>query len=112
MTRVWGQENVIEAAKQRFGANGRREDAVLEDSKHLVREVIFWDTVVMIKSRLRAPTNIKRRLNVCLRPIHDVSQFVPVFDFFKRHLLHGRAGNDEAVEFFFFYILERHIMLK
>ena len=85
---------------------------MLEDAEHLVRQVIFGNAVVVIQSRLSAPANIKRGLGVRLRPIHDLREFLPIIHFLERHLLHGRAGDDETVEFFVLDLIEGGVVIQ
>src|ERR1051325_1091814 len=112
VTRVWSKEDVIEAAQQGSGANDGWKEAMLKDAEHFARQVILWDAVAMIECRLRAPTNIKRGLNARFCPIHNFSQFVPVFHFFKRHLFHRRTCNNESVKFFTADVIESEIVVE
>ena len=52
---------------------------------------------MMVEPRLRAPTNVQRRVHVRGGPIHDLAELGPVVDLFERHLLHRRARDDQAV---------------
>ena len=70
---------------------------MLEHAARLCRQVVLLNTVVVIQARLRAPTNVQRRVHVCGGPIHDLAEFGPVVDLLERHLLHRRARDDQAV---------------
>ena len=70
---------------------------MLKDAARLCRQVVLLNTVVMIQARLRAPTNVQRRVHVRGGPIHDLAELGPVVDLFERHLLHRRARDDQAV---------------
>src|SRR6185295_2325528 len=85
---------------------------MLIDPEHFVGEVIFWDSIAVIESSLRSPANMKSGLNIRLGPVHDVSQFIPIFNFFKRHLLYGSARNDQTIEFFFANIIKREVVIE
>ena len=70
-----------------------------EDTEHFLIERVFFDSVVMVMSRLRAPADVKRTVDVLFAPVHDFAEFVPVFHLFKFHLFDGRTCNDHTVKF-------------
>lgn len=53
---------------------------------------------MMVQPRLRAPADIQCRMHVLFGIVHDIDQFVPVVHGLEWQLLHGRAGDDHAVE--------------
>lgn len=46
---------------------------------------------------------------MCVRPVHDLCQFIPVVNFFKFHLLDRCTGDDHTVVIIFPHILKFHI---
>ena len=89
-----GIETVVEAADQRAL---RLHQIMLEHAARLCRQVVLLDTVMMVEPRLRAPTNMQRRVHMRGGPIHDLAELGPVVDLLERHLLHRRARDDQAV---------------
>ena len=113
VARVRRTEQIIKAAHQRFV---REQHVMLENTAHFVRKLILWDTVMVIKTGLRAPADMERGRNVRFRPLEDGAQLVPVFHVLKRHPLHRRAGNDHAVIRLAAHLIERlvereHVLL-
>ena len=72
-------------------------ESLLEHTKKLGAEHLFWDAVEVVEARKRAPAQIHRREHVRLRPVDDSAELVPVVDVLELHLLDRRAGDDEAV---------------
>ena len=70
---------------------------MLEHATRLCRQIVLLDTVMMVEPRLRAPTNMQRRVHMRGGPIHDLAELGPVVDLLERHLLHRRARDDQAV---------------
>ena len=91
---VRGVEHLIKAAHQRVRGTG---DFMLEDAEHLLVEKLLADAIVIIKSRLCAPADMKGGVDVRLTEVHDLAQLLPVIHLFKVDLLHRRTGDDHAV---------------
>ena len=72
---------------------------MLENTAHFMRKLILWDTVMVIKTGLRAPADVQGGMNVRFRPFHDFNQLVPVLDLLERHQLDRCAGDDKTVVF-------------
>ena len=79
---------------------------VKEHAEKFFIERVFPYTVMVIKSRLRAPADVERAGDIRLAPFHYAAEFVPVFDLFKRHLLDGSARYDKTVVFVVFHLVE------
>ena len=96
VARVRRTEQIIKAAHQRFV---REQHVMLENTAHFMRKLILWDTVMVIKTGLRAPADVQGGMNVRFRPFHDFNQLVPVLDLLERHQLDRCAGDDKTVVF-------------
>ena len=101
-----GQKLVIEASHKRDLAVV---DFVPEQPEFLLRKHPFLQSVEMIQTRLGSPAEEHRGGNVCVRPVHDLCQFIPVVNFFKFHLLDRCTGDDHTVVIIFPHILKFHI---
>ena len=77
----------------------RDAEMVGEDAEDFLGEGVLGNAVVVVEARLRPPADIEGGEGVGLAPLHDFANFVPVRDVFKGHLLHRRAGHEEAVVF-------------
>lgn len=95
MAGMGGVEPVVKPAHQGRGA---LDHAVGEDAVHLLGQGIFLDAVAVEEAGLRGPADVHRGKDVVRGPVHDGGQLFPVADFRKLHLLHRRAGDDQAVE--------------
>ena len=69
------------------------------DTKELLRQRLFVDTIVIIKTRLSTPTDMEGGMDIGLAPLHDLAKLLPIIHIFKGHLLHRRTGNNHAIEF-------------
>ena len=90
---------------------------VAEHTEKLLGKRPLGNAIMIVKPRLRAPADVKRRVDVCLRPLHDPAQLRPVVDLFKRKVLHRRAGDDEAVKILVLHLVKRlvkrqHVLLR
>ena len=80
-----------------------REEAVLvaqalwEDPEQLAPQLFLGDAVQVPEPGERAPAQVHGGEHVLLAPVDNATELVPVVDLLERHLLHGRAGDDEAV---------------
>ena len=104
VARVRCAEDIIKAAQQRLL---RQQNMVLENTGHFLGQHVLRNTVVIIQTGLRPPADVQRGMNVRFSPVHDLGQFLPVFDFLKRHGLYRRTGDDKTVIFLVADIVER-----
>ena len=81
VARMHGIETVVKAANQRAL---RLHQIMLKHAARLCRQVVLLDTVMMVEPRLRAPTNVQRRMYVRSGPIHDLAELGPVVDLLER----------------------------
>ena len=49
--------------------------------------------------------------NICLGPVHNMGQLIPVLNLLVLHLLHRCAGDDQSVKVLVFYIVKGLIEL-
>ena len=91
------EEKPVKASNQRMRW---LQDLVFKHAEHLLRQRVFGNPIMMIERCLSAPTDMKGRINMGFRPIHESAQFRPVIHFLKGHLLHRCAGNNETVKTF------------
>lgn len=94
MARVGRAEDVIEAAHKR---DTEIRHLMMEHAEHLLGQRILVNPVVVIESGLRTPANVQSAGYVCSAPVHYLAQLVPIVNLAKRHLLNGRACNDQTV---------------
>ena len=106
MTGLRDEEYVVEATEKHRGFMFYD---MRKYTEHLFRNAVFFDSVMVIKPRLRAPTNVESAVYVRFAPFHNFAKFLPIVHFFKRHMFDGRARNDHSVEITVFYVLERFI---
>ena len=95
MTGMGHPELVVKAAEQ-HGAIVV--SCMLENAEQLFIQRIFFDAVMIVKSRLSAPANVESAGNVGLAPLHYLAQLFPVFNLLELHLLNGRARDDQSVK--------------
>ncbi len=88
-------ENIVKAPEKPIGG---LVDGMGENARELARQGLLGNAVKMIQTGLRAPADVKSRMDVLFGVVHDVGQFVPVVHLFKGELFHRRARNDHAVE--------------
>ena len=69
-----------------------------EDTEHLCIGGMLFNTVMIIKSRLRRPTNVKCGIDVGLCPFKDGTKLLPIVNVFKAEGLNRRARDDHTVE--------------
>ena len=74
------------------------DDLMRENAEHLLWKIVLWDLVEVIERSLRAPAEVQRLLDMGLRPIEDLGQFLPILDMLEGHRLDRRASDNEAVE--------------
>ena len=72
-------------------------EMVLEYTENLFLRVVFRNAVVIVKPCLRTPTDMKDRIDMRLRPLHDLSDFLPIGDLLKGKIFDGRPCDDHAV---------------
>ena len=72
---------------------------MLKHPEHLFFQGILLHPVMVVQSRLCPPTNVEGAGHVGLAPLHDIAKLFPVIHFLKRHMLHRRARDDQAVVF-------------
>ena len=94
VARVRCAEDIIKAAQQRLL---RQQNMVLENAGHFLGEHVLRNTVVIIQTGLSSPADVQRGMNVRFSPVHNLGQFLPVFDFLERHGLHRCTGDDKTV---------------
>ena len=64
---------------------------------------------MVVKSCLRAPADMERRIDVFLAPLHDLRDFVPIRDILELHVFDRRTRDDHAVVFFMADIVKRAV---
>ena len=71
----------------------------LVNTKELFRQGLLVDAEMIIKSSLGAPTDVERRVDIGLAPLHDLTQLIPIINLLERKLFHRCACNYHAVKF-------------
>jgi hypothetical protein len=96
-------EAIIKAPEKygRFMVNG-----VLKDSKHLFIKRIFFNSVVIIKSCLRAPADVERARYVSFAPFHYLAKLIPIRYLLKFEMLDGRARDYHSVKAAVLYLVK------
>lgn len=84
---------------------------VLEDAECLLRQQVLRNAVMIVKPCLCAPADMKSGGNICLGPVHNMGQLIPVLNLLVLHLLHRCAGDDQSVKVLVFYIVKGLIEL-
>ena len=82
---------------------------MLEYARELAVKVIFRHAVVVVKTRLRRPAEVKRRGDVYPAPFKYRRQLAPVVNVFVLQLLNGCACDYQSVEIFVLYLIELFI---
>ena len=97
---VRDEEGVVHALQEHIvllhGVGGEHPEELL------VKELLAYAPEV-IHRRLRPPADVDGAGDVLAREVHDLDKFVPIFDIFEGDGLHGRAGDDHAVELHLFH---------
>ena len=68
------------------------------NAEKLLGKLSFLNAVIMVKSSLCAPADMQGGGHMLLRPVHNVTDFLPVIHFFKGNVLHRRPGNNQTVK--------------
>lgn len=63
----------------------------------------------MEQTRLRAPADMQRGVNIGGGPIHDLHELVPIVDVREIELLDRGAGDDQPVEALVAHLVERAV---
>ena len=94
MAAVGHMEHIVKTTE-----NGieRLQRTMLEYTEHLCVQRVFGYSVMMVKSGLRRPTDIKGGRDMRTRPIENLGNLVPIGHFLKIHLFHRSAGDNHAV---------------
>jgi hypothetical protein len=58
---------------------------------------VFAYAVVIVKACLSTPANMESAVDVAFAPLHYLTKFIPVVDFFEVHKFHRRAGYYHAI---------------
>ena len=106
MAGMWCQEQIVKSTDQR---NLPVLHFMPEQTKHFLRQLTFFQTIMVIQSCLRAPAEMNRGSHMGFAPLHDLGQFIPVVHFFKFHLFHRCSGNDHAVKLLIFHLIKTYI---
>ena len=85
---------------------------MLEHTEHLAGQVVFWDAIAVIEPCLGSPANIQGGLNVRLDPVEYLRELIPIIHLLEGHLLDGRAGDDQTVEFLAAHIVEGQVVMQ
>ena len=99
-------EEVVEAAHER---RRRLHHLVLEHSEQLLRQLVLGNAVVVVDASLRTPADMQRGVHIRSGPRHDLRKLVPVVHVLEVQQLHGRAGDDHAIEVLAFDLVERGV---
>ena len=102
------KKHIIKATHQRDLAV---QHAMPEQTEHFLWQLTFFQSVVVIQSRLRAPAKMNSGCYMTFAPLHDLRQFFPIIHFFKLHLFYRCSGNDHTVKFLFFHLFKAYIKL-
>ena len=108
VARMGRPEPVVKPAQQGRGQL-RLNLPVLEHARHLGGQLVFGHAIVVIDAGLCAPADMQRGMHVRARPVHDAAQLGPIVHVFEIEQLHGRAGDDHAVEVLVGDVVERAV---
>ena len=84
---------------------------MFKHAKYLFIQLYFFNSIMIVKSRLRSPAQVHCRSHMCLCPFHNLFQFFPVVNLLKRHLFYRSACDDKAIKSLVFDFFKRHIKL-
>ncbi len=68
------------------------------DAEQLCRKGLLGNAVVIVQPSLGAPADVERGMHMIRGPLHNVTEFRPVIDFFKGQMLHRRTRDDASVK--------------
>ena len=94
VARVRHHGNIVKAAHQR---RRRLDQAIFENAKALLGQVVLGHAVVMVQRSLRAPTHMEHAVNIGKAPVHDFNELGPVVNALEVEGLNGGSCNDHAV---------------
>ena len=66
----------------------------------------FYNTVMIVKSGLSTPANMKGGVNIFFAPFHNHTKLVPIVNLFKFKMLNGCSRNNHSVILVVFYIIK------
>ena len=89
-----GIEDIIEATEERLCAV---KDMMRENTKDLGRRVMLLNMVMIVKTGVGPPADVKGGIHMGFAPLHDLNKLGPVFNILKIIVFYGSAGNDHAV---------------
>jgi hypothetical protein len=81
-------------------------DGMLKNSEHFFIKRIFFDSVVIIKSCLRAPADVERARYVSFAPFHYLAKLIPIRYLLKFKMLDGRARDYHSVKAAMLYLIK------
>ena len=81
-------------------------DLVGVDAGEFFFQIIAVQPVEVIESGESPPAQMQCTVDVFLSPGHNGAEFIPVGDILEFHIVQGRAGDDHAVVFPVFYLIE------
>ena len=81
------------------------------DSEKLLRKIVLFDPVVIVKPCLGPPAEVESRGHMALRPFENLFHLGPVVDRLEGHLLDRSPRDDEAVEIALLHVLKRVVEL-
>ena len=88
-------ELIVEAPEQ---ADILLVNMVGENPEYLLLKRVFRNSVVVIQTGLRSPTDEESGIDVGVSPVHNHGQFIPIVNLFKLHLFHRSPGDDQSVK--------------
>ena len=95
MSGVRGHKAIVKSAHQRhFPVH----HTVFIDAELFLRQKIFFQSVVIVHSRLCPPAQMQGGRHMALRPLKDLADLLPVIHVLVFHLLHRCPGDDQPVK--------------
>ncbi|MPM99151.1 hypothetical protein SDC9_146342 [bioreactor metagenome] len=95
MTGMRYEEYIVETAEKFIGMPIVQR--MRKNSKRFARQIVFGHAIMVVKTSLCCPTDVKGRINMSFAPFKNFCKFLPVINFFKGHLFHRCSGNDHSV---------------
>ena len=91
---MWHIKLIVEPTEQHTVLIGQR---MLVHTRQLLRQTVLLNSIMVVQAGLCPPADMEGAVNMALAPLHDFTQFIPVFHLFKLQQFHRCTGNDEAI---------------
>ena len=102
-----GQENLDFSRYRKEGAE--YEKLIVIDMGDYI--IVGFIDIFYVENETVNVEDMKSGGNICLGPVHNMGQLIPVLNLLVLHLLHRCAGDDQSVKVLVFYIVKGLIEL-